>query len=73
MAHLDRRRTTHGNPRRWYWLLAIPTVLPLATPLYNRIDPRLFGVPFFYWCQLAFVVLAMAVIALVHRLTNQSR
>ena len=32
-------------------------MLPLLTPLYNRLEPRLFGLPFFYWCQLAFVPL----------------
>ena len=30
-------------------------VMPLLVPLYNRIEPRLFGLPFFYWYQLACV------------------
>jgi hypothetical protein len=52
-------------------LLLIPIVLPLLTPLYNRLDPRLFGVPFFYWCQLAFVVVDIVVIAVVYKLTKR--
>ena len=57
--------------RAWQWLLLLPIVLPLLTPLYNRLEPRLFGLPFFYWCQLAFVGLDVVVIALVYRLTKR--
>ena len=55
----------------WHWLLLIPVVLPLLTPLYNRLDPRLFGVPFFYWCQIGFVLVDIGVITLVYQLTKR--
>src|SRR2546423_14680554 len=55
----------------WQWLLLIPIVLPLLTPLYNRLEPRLLGLPFFYWCQLAFVLVDVAVITLVYQLTKR--
>ena len=63
----------HDHPRRtgWHWLLLVPVVVPLLTPLYNRLEPRLFGLPFFYWCQLAFVLLDVGVIALVYQLTKE--
>ena len=51
---------------RWHWLLLIPIVAPLCVPLYDRSRPELFGIPFFYWCQIALVLLAMAVITLVN-------
>ena len=51
---------------RWHWLLLIPIVLPLMPGLYNRIDPTLFGLPFFYWSQLGFAFVASVVIAIVH-------
>jgi uncharacterized protein DUF3311 len=51
--------------RRWYWLLAIPAVVPLLVPLYDRVHPTLFGFPFYYWVQLAFVALAMLVLTVV--------
>jgi hypothetical protein len=38
-----------------YWLLATPCVIALAAPIYNRLEPQLFGVPFFFWFQLALV------------------
>ncbi|WP_433061251.1 DUF3311 domain-containing protein [Dactylosporangium sp. CS-033363] len=59
MAPPARRR------RSGYWLLAVPTIAPLLTPLYDRADPKLWGLPFFYWYQMACVLLAMAIIAFV--------
>jgi hypothetical protein len=60
-----------ADRNRWHWLLAVPVVVPLLTPLYNRIDPTLFGLPFFYWCQLALVLLSTTVIAVVHVATKK--
>ncbi|MPQ97557.1 DUF3311 domain-containing protein [Modestobacter sp. I12A-02628] len=59
-------------PRRsdrspWNWLLAVPIVLPLLVPLYNREDPTLFGWPFFYWFQLSLVALGVLTTSLVYR------
>jgi hypothetical protein len=52
-------------------LLAIPLVVLLIVPLYARRGPELFGFPFFYWFQLAMVVVAslltMAAFTIVQR------
>ncbi|MFG2040045.1 DUF3311 domain-containing protein [Dactylosporangium sp. NPDC048998] len=58
--------------RSGYWLLAIPTVAPLLTPLYDRATPMLWGVPFFYWYQMACIFLAIAIVSAVH-LANRPR
>ena len=55
------------------WLLALPIIPPLLVPLYNRLEPRLFGVPFFYWFQLACVVFAIVIVGLVYQLTKGRR
>jgi hypothetical protein len=60
MPEPDQRR------RPLYWLLVLPTVAPLAVPFYNRMDPQLLGVPFFYWYQLACALLATVVISIVY-------
>ncbi len=39
-------------------LLAIPLLALLLVPIYARSGPELFGFPFFYWYQLAWVFLA---------------
>jgi hypothetical protein len=38
-------------------LLVLPALAAVAAPLYARADPRLAGVPFFYWYQFGCLVL----------------
>jgi hypothetical protein len=52
--------------RHWYWLLLIPLLGLLVPPIYNDMDPTLIGIPFFYWYQLAWVPISVAVTALVY-------
>ncbi|MGH3430145.1 MAG: DUF3311 domain-containing protein, partial [Mycobacteriales bacterium] len=49
----------------WHLLLIVP-LLVLVTPLFNFNRPRLFGVPFFYWFQFAFVIVWVASTACVY-------
>lgn len=58
----------HG---RWAWnlLLLVPMVV-LYPPLYNRIEPRLMGMPFFYWFLLAMTVVSAGCTFLVYRMTR---
>jgi hypothetical protein len=56
------------KPIRAPWvraLLLIPFAATLAVPLYDRIEPTIGGVPFFYWYQLLWVVLAAAIVGVV--------
>jgi hypothetical protein len=39
-------------------ILLAAIVIPLLTGSFSRIEPRLFGFPFFYWYQLLWVFLA---------------
>ncbi|GIF73592.1 DUF3311 domain-containing protein [Asanoa siamensis] len=66
--------TRRARPSRaWHLLLVPPTVAPLLTPLYNRIEPTLWGLPFFYWYQLMCAVLAIVLIMIVHLATRDRR
>jgi len=51
--------TPHGSGRAsgWRWLFALPFIALFWVPFYNRIDPAIGGVPFFYWYQFAWVVI----------------
>ncbi|MEV0902240.1 DUF3311 domain-containing protein [Actinoplanes sp. NPDC049802] len=60
-----------ARSRRRQWLLLVPAVAPLLTPYANRIDPALFGIPFFFWYQFACALLAMLVITVVHLATRE--
>jgi hypothetical protein len=68
-----RRDLRSGNTgrSRWHLLLLLPVLLGLSTPLFNRTEPQLGGVPFFYWGQLALIVLATFVTAIAHVLTKR--
>jgi hypothetical protein len=66
-----RRRPPGGGRSRWHWLVVVAVVIPLLTPLYNRLQPRLFGLPFFYWSQMAFIGLAACVTAAVYQATKR--
>ena len=55
-------------PRARGWLLVVvllapAIVLPLCVPLYDRSDPELNGWPFFFWFQMALIVVAVALTA----------
>jgi len=38
----------------------------LVTPWFNTIEPRLFGMPFFYWVQFAFVPVGVVCVAIMY-------
>jgi Protein of unknown function (DUF3311) len=58
---------TSRRGRGWYLLLILPFLGLLYPPLYAKHDPELFGFPFFYWYQLAWVPLAAILTALVYK------
>lgn len=57
----------------WNWLLVVPLLVTLWPPLYNRRTPTLFGIPFFYWYQLAMVVIGVTCTFVVYRRTRGDR
>jgi Protein of unknown function (DUF3311) len=54
-----------------YLLLLAPCVLALLTPLYNSISPELFGLPFFYWVQLAMIPLSVLFMIAADRVSRR--
>ena len=54
-------------------LLAVPCVAVLVVPFFNRVEPQLWGIPFFYWWQLLWVPLSGVFIALVYRMVVVKR
>ncbi len=56
---------------RWTLLLLLP-YLGLCFPyIYARTTPTLWGFPFFYWYQFAWVILASALMAFVYRMIEK--
>ncbi len=54
-------------------LLVIPIVVLLWVPHYAKIEPRLFGFPFFFWYQFLWVFLCSALTWTAYRLTLSAR
>jgi len=48
-------------------LLMLPFVGLLVVGLYNRLTPALWGIPFFYWYQLAWVPVTSLLLWIVDR------
>jgi hypothetical protein len=44
------------------------TLVSLWVPLYNRTAPMIAGIPFFYWFQIAWIIVGASAVALAYRL-----
>ncbi|MGQ0479432.1 MAG: DUF3311 domain-containing protein [Pseudonocardia sp.] len=53
----------------WNLLLLVPFLM-LVTPWFNTVEPRLWGMPFFYWAQFAFVPVGVVCVAIVYVTTR---
>ena len=51
---------------RWTLLLALPYLALCFPQIYARSTPVLWGFPFFYWYQFAWVILASALLGFVY-------
>ena len=71
VSHLDRNAS--AGSRWWFLLLVLPFVGLLWVPFYNRIEPSVFGIPFFYWYQFLWVPLTSLIIGLVHVMTRDAK
>ena len=49
----------------WNLFLLVPFLM-LVTPWFNSAEPHLFGMPFFYWAQFAFVPVGVICVAIVY-------
>jgi Protein of unknown function (DUF3311) len=58
--------------RAWYALLVLPFIGTLFPQFYNRMDPPLFGLPFFYWYQLLWVVITSLLLGIVVFMTREA-
>jgi hypothetical protein len=54
----------------WYLLFALQFAVALWPPFYNKVAPELFGVPFFYWFQLLWVLVCAILTAVVYLATD---
>ncbi|HEY0240476.1 MAG TPA: DUF3311 domain-containing protein [Friedmanniella sp.] len=74
--------TTGGADPRWRLsptkivvavILLAGIVVPLLVGTYAKVEPRLFGFPFFYWYQLLWVFIAAGLCGLSYVLLKRER
>jgi hypothetical protein len=64
-----------GRPRRrarLYHLLLLLPLLALCVPFYDRAEPSLAGIPFFYWFQMAWIAVSVVAVLIVYRLERRN-
>jgi len=67
------RRDGHFNFRLVNLLLLIPLVGTLPPMFYNSVDPKIGGMPFFYWYQLLWIPISVAITYVVYQATRGDR
>jgi hypothetical protein len=61
------------NAPAWNLLLLIPLIGVLVPSVYNKTDPQLGGIPFFYWYQMLWIPISDVVTLVVYRATRGER
>ncbi len=66
---LDGSRT---QARRWAWYatLLVPFAATLWVPFYDSVEPRLAGIPFFYWYLLLWIGISASLTAAIYLVTR---
>jgi hypothetical protein len=72
---MDQRTNQPNTERRgqwswWYILFIIQFIAVLWPPFYNKAEPMLIGLPFFYWYQLLWVIVGAGLTAIVYFATR---
>jgi hypothetical protein len=57
----------------WYVLLLVPFVATLWVPFYNKLEPAVGGVPFFYWYLFLWIAIGALLTGIVYFATRESR
>ncbi len=66
----------NGTPKKaergswWYLLFAIQFIAVLYPPFFNKAEPTLLGLPYFYWYQLAWVLISAVLNAVIYVATR---
>jgi hypothetical protein len=68
---MDQQTEKRSGWSWWYLLLLVQFVFLLWPSYYNRIEPSLGGIPFFYWYQMLWVIISAVLIAIVYFATEE--
>jgi hypothetical protein len=57
--------------KMWNWLLIVPAAALAFPSFYSRPTPALFGFPFFYWYQIAWILFSGVLTGIVYFATDE--
>lgn len=58
--------------RWWYLLVFVPLIGTLFPSFYSSVSPELWGIPFFYWYQMLWVIISALVTAMMYVALRES-
>jgi hypothetical protein len=67
---MDQQGERRSEWNWWYLLLLIQFIAVLWVPFYNAKEPSLYGIPFFYWYQMLWVIIGAILTAIVYVATD---
>jgi hypothetical protein len=68
---MDQQTEKRSSWSWWYLLLVVQFIAVLWPPFYNSAEPAWIGVPFFYWYQMAIVIVSAVLTAVVYFATAE--
>jgi hypothetical protein len=57
----------------WQLLLVVPFIATLWVPFYNSLEPRVFGIPYFYVYQFAWIPISVLLTVIVYFATRSAK
>ncbi|NNN18345.1 MAG: DUF3311 domain-containing protein [Acidimicrobiaceae bacterium] len=57
----------------YYWLFIIPFIGTLIPPIYSKFKPELFGLPYFYWYLILWIIITGIIGGIVYFLSEPRR
>jgi hypothetical protein len=69
---MDEKAQEHSGWSWWYLLLIVQFAAVLWPPFYNSVEPAWAGIPFFYWYQMLWVIIAAVLTAIVYFATEKN-
>ena len=67
---MDQQTEKRSGWSWWYLLLLVQFIAVLWPPFYNTVEPAWMGIPFFYWYQMAIVIVSAVLTAVVYIATR---
>jgi hypothetical protein len=68
---VERELSAKSPKRAWYALLLVPFVGTLWVPFYDDLEPRVAGVPYFYWYQFLWIAIGAVITGVVYFATRE--